>query len=91
MNAKLGVDMAWQFYKQICYCMITKFYRIYPLFSVAVVEVERLWDRFQQLGADKDGLLMAEKLQQHPVYSNNVFVKNVSTLPVKLKTKSRNC
>ncbi|OAF67797.1 hypothetical protein A3Q56_04489, partial [Intoshia linei] len=43
---------------------------------VAIVEVERLWLRFQQLGVNKDGFI---KLETHKKYANHKFIKNILT------------
>ena len=45
--------------------------------SVSIAEVERLWLRFEQMGASKDGLLTPQVLAS-PALSSDVFVKNVS-------------
>ena len=45
--------------------------------AVTIVEVERLWLRFQQLGCDKDGTLTTDALQQ-PGMVDDVFMRNVS-------------
>ena len=44
---------------------------------VSIAEVERLWLRFQQLGANKDGNLSSDVLSS-PKLTTDVFVKNVS-------------
>ena len=51
--------------------------RIDIFLTVSLIEVERLWKRFQQLGANKNGILTAEKLKDVPVNAD-VFAKNVS-------------
>ena len=47
--------------------------------TVSVIEVERLWKRFQQLGANKNGILTAEAVKNVPVNAD-VFAKNVSLI-----------
>ena len=47
------------------------------VFAVAVVEVERLWHRFQILGCDEDGTLPPEALLRPPA-SEDILVKNVA-------------
>jgi hypothetical protein len=44
---------------------------------VAVVEVERLWFRFKQLGADKNGYI-SKKLLEKGELGQDAFVKNVN-------------
>lgn len=44
---------------------------------MAIVEVDRLWLRFQQLGCNEDGVLELEVLERPPA-SNNVFAKHAS-------------
>ena len=44
--------------------------------AVAIVEVERLWFRFQQLGCNEEGILTAE-IFRDPVIAQDVFMKNV--------------
>jgi len=44
--------------------------------NLALVEVERLWKRFQQLGCDSSGALGPDVLTRSPA-SNDVFAKNV--------------
>ena len=44
-----------------------------------MIEVERLWKRFEQLGANKNGILTAEALKNVPVNAD-VFAKNVSLI-----------
>jgi hypothetical protein len=43
---------------------------------VAVVEVERYWFRFRQLGADKNGFLPAKVMEKGEI-TQDIFVKNV--------------
>ena len=43
---------------------------------VAIVEVERLWHRFQQLGCTEEGELRPDVLDRPPA-STDIFVKNV--------------
>lgn len=44
--------------------------------DLAVVEVDRLWLRFQQLGCNEDGVLELEVLDRPPA-SNNIFAKQI--------------
>ena len=44
--------------------------------SVSIAEVERLWLRFEQMGATRDGVLTPQVLTT-PALSSDVFVKNV--------------
>jgi len=44
--------------------------------TVAVVEVDRQWLRFQQLGCNEDGVLELEVLDRPPA-TNNTFAKQV--------------
>lgn len=44
--------------------------------DLAIVEVDRLWLRFQQLGCNEDGVLELEVLERPPA-SNNVFAKHI--------------
>ena len=44
--------------------------------AVAIVEVERLWFRFHQLGCNEEGILTAE-IFRDPVIAQDVFMKNV--------------
>ncbi|CAL1528833.1 unnamed protein product [Lymnaea stagnalis] len=44
--------------------------------ELSIAEVERLWLRFQQMGANSDGLLTLEALTS-PKLSSDVFVKNI--------------
>ena len=46
--------------------------------AVTVVEVERLWKRFEQLGANKHGIVTASALKDVPITSD-IFAKNVSS------------
>jgi len=50
----------------------------FTIVSVAIVEVERLWYRFQQLGCNEDGVLKSDVLTKPPA-STDVFAKNVSS------------
>lgn len=50
---------------------------VHYLLSVAIVEVDRLWLRFQQLGCNEDGVLELEVLDRPPA-SNNIFAKHAS-------------
>jgi len=43
---------------------------------VAIVEVDRLWIRFQQLGCNANGVLDREVLRRPPA-SSDIFAKNV--------------
>ena len=43
---------------------------------MAVVEVERYWFRFRQLGADKNGFLPAKVMEKGEI-TQDIFVKNV--------------
>jgi hypothetical protein len=43
---------------------------------VAVVEVQRLWSRFKQLGCDKKGYLQKKVIDSGEL-SQDVFMKNV--------------
>ena len=43
---------------------------------VAVVEVERLWFRFRQMGADKNGFVPAKVLDKGEL-SQDIFAKNI--------------
>ena len=49
---------------------------MYAMFAVSVVEVERLWQRFQQLGCNADGVLEMGALNRPPA-STDIFAKNV--------------
>ncbi|GFN74764.1 ankyrin-3 [Plakobranchus ocellatus] len=44
--------------------------------ELSIAEVERLWLRFEQMGATKDGLLTPQVLAS-PALSSDVFVKNI--------------
>uniref|UniRef100_A0A2C9M209 Death domain-containing protein n=1 Tax=Biomphalaria glabrata TaxID=6526 RepID=A0A2C9M209_BIOGL len=44
--------------------------------ELSIAEVERLWLRFQQMGANQDGLLTQETLAVSKL-SNDVFIKNI--------------
>lgn len=44
--------------------------------QVAVVEVQRMWHRFRQLGCDKKGYLSKKMIESDDI-SNDVFLKNV--------------
>lgn len=44
--------------------------------ELSIAEVERLWLRFEQLGANKDGVLTSQTLTT-PALSSDVFVKNI--------------
>ena len=46
------------------------------IFLVAVVEVQRLWTRFKQLGSDKKGYL-PKKIIESDDLSQDVFIRNV--------------
>ncbi|ELU16815.1 hypothetical protein CAPTEDRAFT_225193 [Capitella teleta] len=46
--------------------------------GLAVVEVERLWLRFQQLGCNKEGFLTSDVLLRPPA-SSDIFIKNIVT------------
>lgn len=43
---------------------------------MAVVEVERMWFKFRQLGADKNGFLPAKVVEKGD-FNQDIFVKNV--------------
>ena len=45
--------------------------------QVAVVEVQRYWFRFKQLGCSKNGTIPASILEKE--FEGNAFSKNVST------------
>ena len=45
--------------------------------TVAIVEVERLWLRFQQLGCNSDGVLQAADVNKSTI-TKDIFAKNVS-------------
>lgn len=46
------------------------------IFLVAVVEVQRLWTRFKQLGSDKKGYLPKKVIESDDL-SQDVFIRNV--------------
>lgn len=46
-------------------------------FKVAVVEVERFWTRYKQLGCNKQGNLQPSTIEKGELNSD-LFVKNVS-------------
>jgi len=50
---------------------------------VSIAEVERLWERFQQLGCNADGELTDATINKAE-YSQDIFMKNVILL-VELK------
>ncbi|XP_013409735.1 uncharacterized protein LOC106173230 [Lingula anatina] len=45
--------------------------------GVTMVEVERLWLRFQQMGCDENGILSEETVKNNPKFKDDVFVRNV--------------
>ena len=53
-------------------------YTFHISLAVTVVEVERLWKRFEQLGANKHGIVTARALKDVPITSD-IFAKNVSS------------
>ncbi len=53
-------------------------YAISPVCVVTVVEVERLWLRFQQLGCNEQGLLTLDAITRPPI-SNDIFIKLACT------------
>ena len=44
---------------------------------MSVLEVERLWSRFRQMGCNEDGFL-SENAMTQPELTDNIFMKNVS-------------
>jgi hypothetical protein len=48
------------------------------LYLVAVVEVQRYWNRFKQLGCSQIGLLSVKDIEESTEY--DLFVKNVTFL-----------
>lgn len=49
-------------------------------FAVSELEVGRLWDRFLQLGANDQGVVTADALQDTNLTASDIFAKNVSAV-----------